>query len=101
MERKFFTNLQFLILCLVVWSCQEKREYHILGNLQGIPDGTVIELGIQYEDVGSRIATDTLRNGKFSFSDSIGNKLLRMNLRVADSRQYSGHCDFWVNNSNI
>jgi len=101
MERKILTILQFLSLCLVVWSCQEQHDYHIFGSLNGIPDGTVIELGIQYEDVGSVIATDTLRNGKFSFSDSIGNKLLRMNLRVADSRQYSGQCEFWVNNSNI
>jgi hypothetical protein len=40
-------------------------------------------------------------NGKFSFSDTIGNKLLRMNLRIQDSKHYSGQCDFWVNNSKI
>lgn len=101
MERKILTNLPFLILFLVVGSCQEQRDYNIIGILQGIPDGTVIELAIQYEDIGSRIAADTLRNGRFSFSDSIGNQLLRMNLRVADPRHYSGRCDFWINNSNI
>lgn len=101
MKRKILKNLRLLFLCLVVCSCQDQHDYHIIGNLKGIPDGTIIQLGIQYENVGSRIAKDTLRNGKFSFSDSIGNKLLRMNLRVEDSKLYSGQCDFWVNNSNI
>jgi peroxiredoxin len=101
MERIIITNLQIFILCLLVWSCQEQHDYRIIGNLSGIPDGTVIQLGIQYENIGSRIATDTLRNGKFSFSDSIGNILSRMYLRIQDSKNYSGQCDFWVNNSNI
>jgi peroxiredoxin len=101
MKRKILTNLQFIIFCLVVWSCQEHHDYHINGNLKGIPDGTVIQLGILYENVGTPIATDTLRNGKFSFSDSIGNILLRMNLRIQDSKNYAGQCNFWVNNSDI
>jgi peroxiredoxin len=101
MKRKILKNLRLLFLCLVVCSCQEQHDYHIIGNLKGIPDSTVIQLGIQYENVGSRIATDTLMNGKFSFSDTVGNNLLRMNLRIQDSKHYSGQCDFWVNNSNI
>jgi peroxiredoxin len=101
MKRKILKNLQLLFLCLIVSSCKEQHEYHIIGNLKGIPDGTVIQLGIQFENLGTRIATDTLMNGRFSFSDTVGNNLLRMNLRIEDSKHYSGQCDFWVNNSTI
>jgi peroxiredoxin len=101
MKRKILKNLQLLFLCLVACSCREQHDYHINGNLKGIPDGTVIQLSILHENVGSQIATDTLRHGKFSFSDSIGNTLFRMNLRIQDSKHYSGQCEFWVNNSDI
>jgi peroxiredoxin len=101
MKRKTFITLQLLILCLIVCSCQEHHDYHIIGNLKGIPDGTVIQLAIQYENVGSLIATDTVKNGKFSFSDTIGDKILHMSLHVEDREHYSGACDFWIGNSVI
>lgn len=101
MKIKIFKNLQFLVLCLFITSCQKQHSYNIIGNLQGIPDGTVIDLGIQYENIGIRIATDTIMNGLFSFSDSIGNELLRMNLQMRDVENYSGQCNLWVRNSTI
>jgi len=101
MKRKTSKTLQLLILCLIVCSCQEHHDYHIIGNLKGIPDGTVIQLAIQYENIASLIATDTVKNGKFSFSDSIGDKILRMSLHLEDREHYSGACDFWVGNSVI
>lgn len=101
MKKILFKNLQFLILCLIITSCQKEYYYHITGNLQGIPDGTVIDLGILYENISTDLATDTIMNGKFSFSDSIGNEVLRMSLRIRDMQNYSGVCKLWVRNSNI
>jgi len=101
MKRKTFKNLQLLILCLIFVSCQKQNHYHIIGNLQGIPDSTVIELYIQYEDVAVRIATDTIINGLFAFSDTTGKEMLRMSLQMSDMQHYSGVCDVWVGNSDI
>jgi peroxiredoxin len=101
MKKKIFKNLQFLILCLIITSCQKQHSYHIIGNLQGIPDSTIIDLSIQYEIIGIPIATDTIMNGIFSFSDSIGNEILRMSLRMRDMQNYSGECNLWVSNSDI
>jgi peroxiredoxin len=101
MKRKTFKNLQLLILCLIFASCQKQNHYHIIGNLQGIPDSTVIELYIQYEDVAIRIATDTIINGLFAFSDTTGKEMLRMSLQMSDMQHYSGVCDVWVGNSDI
>jgi peroxiredoxin len=101
MKRKTSKVLQLLILSLIVCSCREQHEYHIIGNLKGIPDGTVIQLAIQYENVASMIGTDTILRGKFSFSGSIGNKILRMSLHLEDREHYSGACAFWVGNTDI
>jgi hypothetical protein len=59
---KHIKTLQLLILGLFIISCQKQNEYHIIGKLQNIPDSTIIDLFVQYENVGSRIASDTITN---------------------------------------
>lgn len=98
---KITQKLQLFILCLFMLSCQEHNEYHIVGRLENIPDSTIIDLFRQYENVGSRIASDTIFNGVFSFSDSIGDEILQMSLMLRDRKQYYGSCDIWVSKSDI
>jgi len=98
---KRIKTLQLLTLGLLILSCQKQNEYHIIGKLQDIPDSTIIDLFVQYENVGSRIASDTIINGVFSFSDTIGNDILQMTLMIRDRKQFYGSCDIWVGKSDI
>jgi thiol-disulfide isomerase/thioredoxin len=98
---RFIKILQLLIIGLLIISCQKQNEYHIIGKLQDIPDSTIIDLFVQYENVGSRIASDTIINGVFSFSDTIGNDILQMSLMMRDRKQFYGSCDIWVGKSDI
>lgn len=82
-------------------SCQENNEYHIVGRLENIPDSTIIDLYRQYENIGYRIASDTILNGLFSFSDSIGDEIIQVSLMLRDRKQYYGSCDIWVDKSDI
>lgn len=98
---KLIKRLQLIILGLFIISCQGQNEYNIIGKLQDIPDSTIIDLFVQYENVGSRIASDTIINGLFSFSDTIGNDILQMTLMMRDRKQFYGSCDIWVGKSDI
>lgn len=98
---RFTKVLQLLILGLLIISCQKQNKYHIIGKLQNIPDSAIIDLFVQYENVGTRIAIDTIINGEFSFSDTIGNDILQMSLMMRDSKQFYGSCNIWVGKSDI
>lgn len=63
MKTQFFT-LFFTIICL---SLQAQQPCIIEGNINGIPDGTVISLMRQQGTGMKRIANDTIDNGKFKF----------------------------------
>lgn len=62
MKTQFFT-LFFTIICL---SLQAQQPCIIEGNINGIPDGTVISLMRQQGTGMKRIANDTIDNGKLS-----------------------------------
>lgn len=64
MKTQFFT-LFFTIICL---SLQAQQPCIIEGNINGIPDGTVISLMRQQGTGMKRIANDTIDNGKFKRS---------------------------------
>ena len=98
---KLIKRLQLLILGLFIISCHGQNEYKIIGKLQDIPDSTIIDLFVQYENVGSRIASDTIINGVFSFSDTIGDDILQMTLMMRDRKQFYGSCDIWVGKTDI
>ncbi len=93
--------LNLLVICFLIVSCQVRHDYKITGNVQGIPDSTVIDLYVQYENLGSRVSSDTIVNGEFSFSDSIGDEVLNMNLSMRDMQKYSGMCNLWVGKADI
>jgi peroxiredoxin len=98
---KHILTIQLFILGLFLTSCHEQNKYHIIGKLQNVPDSTIIDLYRLDENVGSRIASDTIINGVFSFSDSIDDYVLQMSLRMRDWKKFYGSCDIWVGKSDI
>lgn len=93
--------IHLLVICFLIASCQVKNEYNIIGNVQGIPDSTVIDLYVNYENLGTRVASDTIMNEKFSFSDSIGDEVVNMTLRMREMLKYPGGCNLWVGKTDI
>lgn len=83
-------------------SCQEKRDsYLIKGNVTGIPDSTVIDLYMQYNDMGKRIKSDTIINGYFEFTDTLDSRPSKMMLVMRDWKNYYGNCNLWVDHEVI
>lgn len=87
---------------LTIFSCQKQRDtYLIKGTLNEIPDSTIIDLFVQYDNMGKRISSDTILNGYFEFSDTLETAPSKMSLRMRDWNNYSGACDIWVDNEVI
>jgi thiol-disulfide isomerase/thioredoxin len=101
MKTTSFKLIVLPLLILLFTSCKDRKDYKILGNVPGIKDSTIIDLYIIHENLGIRIATDTIIDGKFTFSDSIGSEKLTMSLRIRDREQFSGRCNIWVANTDI
>src|SRR6056297_957328 len=100
MIMKQFLSVLFMLSVLV--SCQEKRDnYRIIGELKNIPDSSVIDLYIEYEDIASRIDSDTILNGFFEFSGILEKRPVKMMLRMHDWENYAGGCDLWVDYEKI
>src|SRR6056297_82302 len=100
MIMKQFLSVLFMLSVLV--SCQEKRDnYRIIGELKNIPDSSVIDLYIEYEDIASRIDSDTILNGSFEFSGTLEKKPASMMLRMHDWENYAGSCDLWADYEKI
>lgn len=60
-----------LILCIFALACTRSGKegcFIIEGHLKGVRDGTVISLFAYDGNMGIGVATDTVKNGKFSFS---------------------------------
>ena len=93
--------INLIIFCFILSSCHERNSYKITGNVQGIPDSTIIDLWVQDGNLGTRVSSDTILNGKFNFSDSIGSEVLNMDLRMRDWKKYHGFCTLWVGRSDI
>ncbi len=93
--------LNLFVICFLISSCQVRHDYKITGNIKGIPDSTVIDLYVQYENMGTRVASDTIMDGKFTFSDSIGDEVLIMNLAMRDMQKYAGMCNLYVGKGDI
>lgn len=101
MKTAFLKLIVLSFLILLFTSCKDRKEYKILGDVSGISDSTLIDLFVIEENLGMRIATDTIIDGKFSFSDSIGNDKTNMRLRIRDQKQFSGWCNIWIANTDI
>lgn len=86
-----------ILTLLVLFSCNKHREtYLINGQVEGIPDSSIIDLYIKFEDIGEIIKSDTIINGFFEFSDTLSSRPTRMNLRIRDWQNYFGYCDIWA-----
>ncbi|MDD2279511.1 MAG: TlpA disulfide reductase family protein [Bacteroidales bacterium] len=87
--------LIFTVLAFI--SCQNQgKKYQIIGNVKEVPDSAIIDLYIQYEDMGQRISSDTIINGQFEFSDTLKTRPSKMMLLMRDMDNYYGSCQLWV-----
>lgn len=69
MMRKLLFSGLLLLGCLAV---QAQQEYTIEGHVEGVKDGTLVSLFLLDGNVGSTVATDSIRNGKFYFKRNAG-----------------------------
>jgi thiol-disulfide isomerase/thioredoxin len=94
---------KYLILfaVIVLVSCKKMDHYEITGNIQDVPDNTIISLFQMYDNVGRVVATDTIINGKFNFTGTLSDKPTRMNLLIQDRNNFSGSCQFWSDYTKI
>ncbi len=89
----------FAVINLV--SCKKMDHYEITGNIQNVTDNTLISLLQMYDNVGKLIETDTIFNGKFSFSGILLEKPTKMHLIIQDRKNYAGSCMFWADYTKI
>lgn len=82
-------------------SCRKTDHYEIEGIVANIPDGITISLFEISDDIGSLLATDTINNGKFSFSGTLETKPTKMNLMIMDRLHFAGSCTFWADYTKI
>lgn len=94
-------NILVILSFLVLISCQSENNYQITGNIQDIPDSTIIDLYLQYENMGVRIKSDTILNGRFEFADTLSIRPSKMSLRARDFENFSGGCNLWVDYGQI
>lgn len=67
--KKLLLSGLFLLGCL---AAQAQHEYTIEGRVEGVQDGTLVALFLLDGNVGSTVATDSIRNGTFFFKRNAG-----------------------------
>ena len=75
------------LLCMLVCSCKS-NQYKVEGNVEGLDDGTVVQLVPMSHDNETPIAEATVNGGKFTFVGEVGDSLpfpICVNLMVKDS----------------
>ena len=75
------------LLCMLVCSCKS-NQYKVEGNVEGLDDGTVVQLVPMSHDNETPIAEATVNGGKFTFMGEVGDSLpfpICVNLMVKDS----------------
>jgi peroxiredoxin len=90
-----------LITVIILVSCKKMDHYVITGNIQNVPDSTLISLFQLFDNVGKLVETDTIFNGKFSFSGTLSERPSKMHLLIQDRNSYAGYCQFWVDYTKI
>lgn len=72
-------------------------EYLIEGRVPGVLDGTVIELMKEEGQFLTRVHTDTVRRGRFSFRDTLSGTAPRKLLLYANAEGFPGTwTDVWL-----
>ncbi len=94
-------NILVVLIFLALMSCQNEANFKINGTVSNIPDSTIIDLFVKYDNMGVRLKTDTIINGLFEFVDTLSSQPSKMNLRIRDYEKFSGSCDLWVDYENI
>lgn len=69
----------FILSLFLAINIHAENKFVIEGNITNVPDGLIIELLRNEDNVGILVASDTLRNGKFRFEEKI-----------------SGNCTDWM-----
>lgn len=91
-------SLFLLVTAAVLTACAPAvpdGEFRIVGKIENLPDGAVLSLCETQGPLSRKIAADTLRDGTFSFRDTVSApKAVQMSLRVGD--YHGGTLDVWV-----
>ena len=87
MKKIFLMSIACLLIGLIACNNQS-RDYKLTGTVEGLEDGTVLELVPMSHDQDSAFAEATVNGGKFTFEGTVNEDLpfpMCVNIRVKDS----------------
>lgn len=65
----------FILSLFLAINLHAENKFVIEGSVANVPDGLIVELLRNEDNVGMLVASDTLRNGKFRFEEETSGKL--------------------------
>jgi len=75
--------------------------YEIIGNVNNVPDSTILMLAKVTYNSGTIIQTDTVIDGKFSFYGTLPNGPTEMTIMARDMQHFSAYTSLWVDHHKI
>lgn len=94
-------NTLYLILTVILISCNKSDSYEIIGDVENVPDGTIIKLFKFDGYMGVSFKADTISEGKFRFEGAIEDSLADYYLRIPQNPDFFGRCQIWTENRKI
>lgn len=77
------------IFALAAFSQQSAKNYTVNGHIDGLPDGTHVQLIPISHDKEKPLAEETVQNGSFTFSGTVeGPRAVRLSVKDADGSRY-------------
>lgn len=95
------TIITFLFLLLIFSCSKHDNGFKIIGHIDNIPDGLIIELYELNDDLLNVVGIDTIYGGKFEFRGTVQQNPTKMQLRFKDRTNYYGRCKIWNSNEKI
>ena len=87
----------FILSLFLAINLHAENKFVIEGSVANVPDGLIVELLRNEDNVGMLVASDTLRNGKFRFEEETsGNGTDWMFLTARTENYYSMILYLWV-----
>lgn len=87
----------FILSLFLAINLNAENKFVIEGSVANVPDGLIVELLRNEDNVGMLVASDTLRNGKFRFEEETSdNGTDRMFLTARTDNYYSMILYLWV-----